>query len=257
MARFFVSLFSVLLFVSYCESALHRCIYPYYGGFLFDKCVEGEVAVKWRANQSLRFRLLIRKTYESNNFVLNINDFCQLWFYGRMNSYLPTAEWQFEDYSTLAVCSDPSNCDLKIDTNGTLRRLGRGAPRDPICSHMHLRNEINDEWVWTKVRLSGLPEGWLVSVDVANASLGSVTEYYDAPSCFKQLPAGNGFRLVDCSYALLSIKWKKTDVLTAVHLAPGMNMVERQFQFYINDQCSLYFTGITKKRTILWQMANW
>ncbi|KAI6204364.1 hypothetical protein M3Y94_00665800 [Aphelenchoides besseyi] len=245
MASFFVGLFVVLLVaVEYGDSAIDPCINPVYGRFIFQDCVEGEIAIRWNGAHSLRLRLFALTKYEQNRFVLNINDYCQLWFYGRMGEVMPLARWEWEDYSTLAVCIDPSNCDLKIDTNGTLRRMGPGASRQPICSHMNLRNRVNDQWVWTKIRVSGLPAGWLFLVDVANPDTMEVTEYNEVPSCFKPIAQGGGFRFKGCSYGRLSLKWPKDKDLIAIHSIPAMNTVQRQFQLFINEQCSLYFAGI-------------
>ncbi|KAI6210389.1 hypothetical protein M3Y96_00323000 [Aphelenchoides besseyi] len=259
MVHFFIRFFLVLVFaVRYSDSAFDPCIHPYFGGFAFDECKEGEISIKWWSNHSLRLRLVPKIKYDVSGFVLNINNYCQLWFEGRT---FPTsyAEWKWEDDRVLSECDDFTNCDLKIDTKGVLRRNGLMVPRDPICSHMNVRNPIGSMWSWTKIRLSELPKGWLFVVDVADPQIGEITEYMHTPSCLEKNPKSNGFRFIRCSFGQISLKWLKTSELSAVQIfPPSTTPTAREFQVIINDDCSLYFEGKENEaeRFGRWKMSD-
>ncbi|KAI6231176.1 hypothetical protein M3Y95_00353700 [Aphelenchoides besseyi] len=244
MVRFFVSFFLVLIVAfRYGDSAFDPCIHPFFGGFALDECKEGELSIKWWSNHSLRLRLSVKIKYDVSGFVLNINNYCQLWFEGRTFP-MNYAEWKWEDDRVLSQCDDFTSCNLKIDTKGVLRRWERGAPRDPICSHMPVRHPLGSMWSWTKIRLSELPKGWLFLIDVVDPQIGEVAEYTYVPSCLEKYPKGNGFRFIGCSFGQISVKWLKTSELRAVQIFPPSSTPNaREFQVIINDDCSLYFEG--------------
>ncbi|KAI6185878.1 hypothetical protein M3Y98_00072100 [Aphelenchoides besseyi] len=102
-------------------------------GFLFANCTDAEIVIKWRKKHDLRFSIIV-------------NDVCKLEIEGKNNSN-GLYELMIGDFET--------NYDRDYWSHFSLRsnvKLDSEWSRAVACSKKKLRNKIDDQWVWTRIR---------------------------------------------------------------------------------------------------------
>ncbi|KAI6212319.1 hypothetical protein M3Y94_00006700 [Aphelenchoides besseyi] len=112
-------------------------------------------------------------TSEVRKWKLVVNDECKLDFEGKTGNG-KYAKWT-KGNEIVANCTSAYDCDLVINKNGTLVVEQQNGV--VVCNNV--RNELNDPWVWTKIRVEGLPMDYELYLNVmeGNEEEGEGTEY--------------------------------------------------------------------------------
>ncbi|KAI6198443.1 hypothetical protein M3Y96_00519800 [Aphelenchoides besseyi] len=122
-------------------------------GFMFKDCSgPAEVAFKWKNKHELKLALNLDLAIDAvRTFQLIINDKCSLTFNGYEPSY---GTWTTEDGKVInATFLEVGGLYI---TNADNLILENGQEID--CGGKILRNEIDNDWVWSKFRLYDLPK---------------------------------------------------------------------------------------------------
>ncbi|KAI6212363.1 hypothetical protein M3Y94_00012900 [Aphelenchoides besseyi] len=159
----FVGLGSVL--------AIDQCIQPLdiddSRGFNMSNCEDAEIGIKWKKTHGLA--LAVEGAAVEFNLTLNGN--CEVNFNRRDTK---DGIWVIKYDGNESFLFYPL---LQIDKDGKFRRLIYD--EEVICPGHELRNRIDDEWVWTKVRVQDESQsgGIQFSVFVSMAEEGEGVEY--------------------------------------------------------------------------------
>ncbi|KAI6231112.1 hypothetical protein M3Y95_00346900 [Aphelenchoides besseyi] len=141
-------------------------------GFMFVDCSGvAEVGMKWKKDNEVVIPLVPWKQ-SFHTFKLIVNNRCALKF-DQNESNKTFGKWTNKN-GQVTECNDIWTCGLKINKNGELLS---DAGKDVGCGNETIRNEIGDQWVWTKIRVVDLPSGFEFLVYVPNADDGEGDEY--------------------------------------------------------------------------------
>ncbi|KAI6212449.1 hypothetical protein M3Y94_00025400 [Aphelenchoides besseyi] len=114
-------------------------------GFNFTGCQDAEILIKWDKNFKLFFTFGT-ETSMCIKFKIIVNDGCELNFEGKNE----IGDWKWETGETNIRC-DKSWCSTHITKNGAIPSSSYYGMSE--CARNDLRNPIDDEWVWTKIRV--------------------------------------------------------------------------------------------------------
>ncbi|KAI6212294.1 hypothetical protein M3Y94_00003900 [Aphelenchoides besseyi] len=142
-------------------------------GILFENCTnDTEVATKWRKRHKFGF-FVNPHTSEVHKLKLVVNDECKLDFEGKLGDG-EYAKWT-KGNEIVANCTSINDCGLEINKNGKL--VSDYGGNDVGCNNV--RNELNNTWVWTKIRVEGYPIDYKLYayVEEGNEEEGEGSEY--------------------------------------------------------------------------------
>ncbi|KAI6212312.1 hypothetical protein M3Y94_00006000 [Aphelenchoides besseyi] len=127
-------------------------------GFVFENCTEpAEVTFKWKDKRELRLALNVDSDFDKvQTFQLVINDQCSLTFTGNAFEASNYGTWTTEDGKV-------TNASFLVARLLFITNFGNlivGDGRKIGCRNKILRNQIDDDWVWSKFRLSAIPKTW-------------------------------------------------------------------------------------------------
>ncbi|KAI6220699.1 hypothetical protein M3Y95_01023800 [Aphelenchoides besseyi] len=120
----------------------------YYHGFYFENCEKpAEIAIKWRKENYLNWHYhgLYR---DRASTTLVINDQCTL----RYEEDTEHFKWIDENGDEISYSKFPLST-LELHGNGTLITSWDDVV---VCGNKSLVNSLDDEWVWTKIRVFDL-----------------------------------------------------------------------------------------------------
>ncbi|KAI6217073.1 hypothetical protein M3Y95_01242900 [Aphelenchoides besseyi] len=138
-------------------------------GFKFDDCRDAEIAIKWKSNQILRIEIK-GSQQRYFKFKMIVNDVCELNF--------ETSD----DMKMLHVGGQTIN-KFNHYWSWYIWSTGQLSPKIG-CYGEFLRNPIDDEWVWTKIRVIFDETSARASVVVysPDARAGEGEEYFPSNS---------------------------------------------------------------------------
>ncbi|KAI6212324.1 hypothetical protein M3Y94_00007500 [Aphelenchoides besseyi] len=153
----------LLLFVGVDSYGNNKCIEKHTlsgPGFNFKNCTESaEVVMQWKREHIVGMSI-ITQSKDVQKFKLIVNDDCELEFEGD-DSY---AKWTDEDDKSVS-CSSAMKCDLQINEDGKLTTYVRGV-KDQKVGCEQVRNELDENSLWSKFRIENLPADYKFQVFV-------------------------------------------------------------------------------------------
>ncbi|KAI6217735.1 hypothetical protein M3Y95_01205600 [Aphelenchoides besseyi] len=145
----------LLIFLEIVDSyGNNQCIQPYEyhknnyrkRGFVFKNCNHSaEITIKWKTEHELSSDIW-STTIEERRFKLVVNDDCELDFEGRG---VKGAKWTSKEDSVTFECTETTMCDLSFLGHNQL--LIRGNLY--ACNEKVVNNKIDDQWLWTQIRV--------------------------------------------------------------------------------------------------------
>ncbi|KAI6212328.1 hypothetical protein M3Y94_00008000 [Aphelenchoides besseyi] len=138
----------------------------------FQDCFgPAEISIKWYTERILLFAVTT-DSLDTQTFTLVINDVCTFAFEGRSNIESEYAMWTTPD-KEYARCRSFIDCTFKIEKRNFDGFIYRGDESNVInavegqtvyalCGGMI--NELPNGWIWTKIRVEGLPRSLKLQV---------------------------------------------------------------------------------------------
>ncbi|KAI6180357.1 hypothetical protein M3Y98_00711300 [Aphelenchoides besseyi] len=171
-----VLIVAVIVFFNFKTYGNNLCIRKFdeldWRGFKFVDCLGvAEIGLQWKKDNEVIIPVDLSKQ-NVNTFKLIVNSRCALKF--EQNSANKTfGKWTNEN-GQVTECDEVWSCGLKINKNG---KLLSNDGKDVGCGNETIRNEITEEWMWTKIRVVDLPSDFEFLVYVPSADDGEGDEY--------------------------------------------------------------------------------
>ncbi|KAI6220742.1 hypothetical protein M3Y95_01028300 [Aphelenchoides besseyi] len=192
MFRFLGSVILLMLSVGLDSYGNNECItregLVYGFGYKFQDCFgPAEISIKWYTERILLFAVTT-DSLDTQTFTLVINDVCTFAFEGRSNIESEYAMWTTPD-KEYARCRSFIDCTFKIEKRNFDGFIYRGDESNVInavegqtvyalCGGMI--NELPNGWIWTKIRVEGLPRSLKLQVFPMYGDENEILEYFPA-----------------------------------------------------------------------------
>ncbi|KAI6212358.1 hypothetical protein M3Y94_00012100 [Aphelenchoides besseyi] len=158
--------------------------------YVFKNCEsDAEIWLKWKAGNSLLMSPE-RLGLGDHGLTVTLNENCMLVFEAKNEEEQEQIKWN-DQHENFANCTELSDCSLVLRNDSKLF-TDNG---QELCLNTILRNTIDDQWVWTKIRVQGLQPNDTFVVGRTNFEDGEV----------EKLPPNSAFSTYDRSIGLLLI----------------------------------------------------
>ncbi|KAI6212431.1 hypothetical protein M3Y94_00023100 [Aphelenchoides besseyi] len=143
-------------------------------GFTLIDCKESvELSFYTKKQREVMIGSFGRKSSDVN-YKLIINDMCTLTFEGHYNKNKSYGIWKDSTGNTKR-CNYSPWCALLLNNEGKLMNLVDG--QEFGCVGKLLRNDVDNEWTWTKIRIEDISSNFTFGINVEGAEEGELRPY--------------------------------------------------------------------------------
>ncbi|KAI6204535.1 hypothetical protein M3Y94_00685900 [Aphelenchoides besseyi] len=152
--------------------------------YWFSNCTRNdELVFKWRKKHELWTEATHRYD-EAVTLRLIVNNECEMSYKGNPG-FLHYGVWTNEN-GVMTQCQYSSDCNLVMHTNGTLYTK---SGLDVGCNNLTLRNPIDDEWVYTSIRVADMSVIYRFRLTIRDAYGKEEGEKYFPPTTVSPTPS--------------------------------------------------------------------